>query len=662
MKTEYKIIADHLRSSCFLIADGVLPSNEGRGYVLRRIMRRSMRQLHKLGAQESSMFKFVDSLIAEMGSAFSELSRARDLIIETLKNEENQFRKTLGKGLKILDEEIENLQDKNILSGESAFKLYDTYGFPLDLTQDICKEKNITIDLDEFEKQMQQQKIRARKNWKGSGETSENQYLLKLQDEIDATKFLGYNQEEEKSKILAFLVNGKKQDSINDEDQKKEILVILQETPFYATSGGQKGDEGTLENNSGKIQIKITTKTGDLFLHKVKNFSGSFKSGEEVTAKINRENRLKIARNHSATHLMHKALKLVLGNSISQKGSNVDSNYFTFDFNFNRALEEKEIKEVENLVNFYIKQASDSKTEMMELEKAKESGAEALFGEKYNSWVRVVTFGKNQDGSPFSVELCGGTHVKNSNEIEIFKIIYEKSIASGIRRIEARTGEAAKEFLLTKLEKIYKENEEKLQKIKDLNSQIDIAFSNNASRGIISDQNGYFFESLDLKELKDNFNLEEINEKIAKAANYSQNKDQEIKKLNKELQNLRKKNLIANLDKISSEEISGTNFIFHHFENIEANDLREISNTLKNKHKNSVIFLLFASNQDKISALINISQDLTEKFDANILIKEVANFIGAKGGGGKKDMAMTGGNNKRGVENAIAKIKELIKN
>jgi alanyl-tRNA synthetase len=454
-KPELKIIADHLRSSCFLIADGILPSNEGRGYVLRRIMRRAMRQLHKLGSHEASMYKLVDALIKEMGAAYPELSRARAVIVETLKNEEEKFRETLDKGLKILEEEL--LEKKTPkFSGAAAFKLYDTFGFPLDLTQDILKEKNLEVDLEEFNREMEKQRNRGKENWAGSGETKEENIFFGLKEKFGETKFLGYENLENSAKILA----------IEEIAVTKQKIIILNQTTFYATSGGQKGDDGKIICGENFAEICETKKfAGNLFVHFVSNIQGELKIGDEVETKVNPKTRQARAANHSATHLMHKALKEVLGNSISQKGSNVDAESFTFDFNFNRAMTLDEIKKVENIVNQNIEETYNVNTNLMALEKARESGAEALFGEKYDAEVRVVKMGN-------SVELCGGTHVKNTGEIEIFKIISEKSIASGIRRIEARSGFGAKEYLIEQEEKLKNSIRETQEKIAKKNQEI----------------------------------------------------------------------------------------------------------------------------------------------------------------------------------------------
>lgn len=622
MKAEYKIIADHLRSSSFLIADGVLPSNEGRGYVLRRIMRRAMRQLHKLGVKEASMFKLVDVLIYEMGTAYPELSRAREVIVEALKNEEEKFRETLEKGLKILDEEISKTKSAKF-SGEIAFKLYDTYGFPLDLTQDILKEKNIEVDLDAFNREMENQRERARKSWSGSGEVAEEKVFFDLKEKFGETKFLGYENLKSKAKILAIYPN----------------FLILDQTPFYATSGGQKGDDGVV----GGIEIYETKKfAGGLFVHFfkeqkneeiIKDSKGSslfkgdrvyalgqrwglhIKVGDEVEAIVNASTRKARASNHSATHLMHKALKEVLGNSISQKGSNVDSDYFTFDFNFNRAMTVEEVKKVEDLVNYWIKESSGVNTNLMSLYKARESGAEALFGEKYDAEVRVVSMGK-------SVELCGGTHVSNTSEIEIFKIISEKSVASGIRRIEAKSGYSAKKYLDEQVEKLKNLVVDLKEKIAEKDQEIG-------------------GEIEDLSNQNDPKILEEI-----------------LKKKDKEIERLKKEKLFKNFEALKAQKVGSVNLLAHEFEDADAKDVRDILNEVKARGDFSAatIFALFGSKDGKVAVCISLTTDLFDRFDSSKLIISAVEAVGGKGGGGKKDMAMGGGNNRKGIAIAIKSI------
>jgi alanyl-tRNA synthetase len=630
-KPELKIIADHLRSSCFLIADGILPSNEGRGYVLRRIMRRAMRQIHKLGSRQATMYKLVDALINEMGAAYPELARARDTIIETLKNEEEKFRETLDKGLKLLDEELnvmlslskhdsrpfaetpfDKLRVTSKFSGATAFKLYDTFGFPLDLTQDILKEKNIEVDLEEFNQEMEKQRERARKNWSGSGEVKEDETFFKLKETHGETEFLGYNDLSSKAKIIALTANG----------------IVLDKTSFYATSGGQKGDDGKIilaSDNSKFADIFETRKfAGNFFVHFLNGEENyKFNVGDEVIAQVNSKTRQARAANHSATHLMHKALKEVLGNSISQKGSNVDVDSFTFDFNFNRAMMPEEIKKVEDMVNSSIKEACNVNTNLMALEKARESGAEALFGEKYDAEVRVVKMGP-------SIELCGGTHVKNTGEIEIFKIISEKSIASGIRRIEARSGFGAKQYLVEQEEKLKNSIRETQEKIAKKNQEI-LQLGGSKQQDV---------KENDLKI------LEEI-----------------LKQKDKEIERLKKQALLANLENLQSERIGDVTFVSHVFEDVEAKDLREIANEIKMKKdfQISCVFALFAIKEDKVAACVALSQNLQDKFDAAKLIAPTVEVIGGKGGGGKKDMAMGGGVDKNGVEKALETLRNLIK-
>ncbi len=610
-KPELKIIADHLRSSCFLIADGVMPSNEGRGYVLRRIMRRAMRQIHKLGAKQAVMYKLVDSLIKEMGTAYPELSRARDTIIDTLKNEEEKFRETLEKGLKILEDAINHppleggsksaaIRGGVKFSGETAFKLYDTYGFPLDLTQDILKEKNIEVDVESFNQEMEKQRNRGKENWSGSGENKEDNLFFNLKEKFGETKFLGYDSTKAKAKILAI-------EEIAGTSQK---IIILNQTPFYATSGGQKGDNGIMQNSTGKAIISETKKfAGNLFIHLISYYEGKFEIGDEIAAEVNPRTRQFRAQNHSATHLLHKALKQKLGNSISQKGSNVDAEYFTFDFNFNRAMTLDEITEVEDLVNIYIRQNTKIKTEIMALEKARESGAEALFGEKYDGEVRVLSMGNVisfddmgeviVQNKSWSVELCGGTHAKATGDIGILKIISEKGIAAGIRRIEAKTGLHAIEY--------NREQEKKFE-------------------------------------------------------NSLENLQQELKQKDKEIERLKKQILLSGLSGLKSEKVAEVNLLNHVFYDVDAKDLREITNELKAKKDfvNSHIFALFGCKEDKVAVVVAVSDDLLDKFDSAKLIAPLIEAIGGKGGGGKKDLAMGGGVDKNSIKKAVEVLKGLV--
>jgi alanyl-tRNA synthetase len=614
-KPEFKIIADHLRSSAFLIADGVLPSNEGRGYVLRRIMRRAMLQLHKLGVAEASMYKMVDLLIKEMGDFFSELTTAKAVIIETLKNEEEKFRETLIKGLKILDEEInqsgfDSAQEKDTknakFSGEIAFKLYDTYGFPLDLTQNILKEKNIEVDIEAFEKAMENQRETARKNWVGSGEENQDKLFFDLKEKFGASQFLGYETLNTKAKVLAIIENSRLINSLSKiDDQRKSYAILLDQTAFYATSGGQKGDDGIFKNQNCVVEISETKKFAEnIFIHFIAAIKGEIKVGDSIDAEVNKKNREAKAKNHSATHLLHKALKIVLGNAISQRGSSVNEDYLSFDFNYNKSIDEEKIAQIEHLVNFYIQQNSQIKTEIMDLDKAREIGAEALFGEKYDASVRVLSMGVDENNANWSIELCGGTHAKRCGDIGIFKIISEGSIASGIRRIMAKTSFSAIEF--------FKEKEQKNLSIID--------------------------------QLQENLKL----------------KQKEIDKLKKQI-------AAAKLAEVKSEKIdveNNINLLTSTLEDVEANDIKNlvIETKAKVNFKYSHIIAIFGVKDEKISITISVSENITDKFDAAKIVKDLVLILDGKGGGGKKDFAMGGGVNKNKIPNAIEFLKQISKN
>jgi alanyl-tRNA synthetase len=559
MKAELKIIADHLRSSCFLIADGIIPSNDGRGYVLRRIMRRAMLQIHKLGAKKTVMHLLVDNLIKEMGLAYPELMRAKSLIIEILKNEEEKFRETLEKGLKILEEEITKTKAESF-SGEIAFRLYDTYGFPLDLTQDILKEKNLIVNLDEFNLEMEKQKERARKSWLGSGEEKEERLFFDLKEKFGETKFLGYETLSTQATVLVAF----------------DDFIILDQTPFYATSGGQAGDDGKIfltSDHSKFALIKETKKfAGGLFVHFFAKKNNYFETNSKVTAEVNKETRLMKTKNHSATHLMHKALKIILGDSVTQKGSSVEAKCFTFDFNLNRAMSEEEINKVEDLVNSYIQQNSKTSTKIMSIKQAHLSGAEALFGEKYDDEVRVVNINP-------SIELCGGTHINATGEIGVFKIISEKGIASGIRRIEAITG----------------------------------------------------FEVIEYHRKKE-----------AESKDREENFLQEVRKKEKEIEKLKKQILLNEISDIKEEKINDKKFIYHIFQDIDSKSFKEISLEIKNKYSTNSLVILFAKNSEFFATNIMLSHDLLEIFNATNLLKSVNIKGGGKpdfatGGGIRKE-------------------------
>ena len=669
IKTEFKIIADHLRSSCFLIADGILPSNEGRGYVLRRIMRRSMRQIHKLGAKEPLMFQLVDILIKEMGAYYPELTRARDVIIETLKSEEEKFRETLEKGLKILDDEI--LQNKNAkFSGAIAFKLYDTYGFPLDLTQDICKEKKLEVDVEEFEKEMELQRDRARKNWVGSGEISEDKLFFELKEKFGETEFLYHQTTKNKAKILGIYQNfcAINEISASQKNSQDSIFIILDKTPFYATSGGQKGDDGNFilakeitENSiidyqkiNNCIDIFETKKfAGNLFAHFVADFKGNFKVGDEILALVNNRHRQMRAQNHSSTHLLHKALKQVLGNSISQKGSNVDVKQLTFDFNLNRAMTALEIEQTEELVNFYIRQNSMVDTKEMELEEARESGAEALFGEKYDSKVRVVKMGP-------SVELCGGTHVTNTGNIGVFKIISENGVASGVRRITAKSGFYALQHLKLQEQKLVALLDS--LKVKQQFDEVKIDDNEFLSSKVGFNDNSFFVDENSTSIISDS-QRKSMLEALDKTSKIGEDWQQNLKDKDKEIEKLKKQIWRNNLKTLTSENVGEIKIANYLFDETDAKDLREITNEVKSWHNfsQSQILAFFAQKDQKISLCLSLSSDLQDRFDASKLIIPMIAKLDGKGGGGKKDFAMGGGVKIDGVNESLAVLKDSLK-
>jgi alanyl-tRNA synthetase len=671
IKTELKIIADHLRSSCFLIADGVSPSNEGRGYVLRRIMRRAMRQVNKLGGTEPIMYKLVDSLIDEMATQYPELSRARDTIIDILKNEEEKFQETLDKGLKILSEAISliDLNDKSAkLSGEIAFKLYDTFGFPLDLTQDICREKNLLINLEEFDREMELQKERARKNWSGSGEISEEKLFFDLKEKFGATNFLYHQTTKSPAKILAIFKNNHSLNSLNsiDKNSGDNIFIILDQTPFYATSGGQKGDDGnfvlaseilnenqTIDYNNIKnfVDISETKKfAGGLFAHYVADFKGSFAVGDKIFALVNNRHRQLRAQNHSATHLLHKALKEVLGSAISQKGSNVDVSQLTFDFNLNRAMTIDEIEQTEELVNFYIRQNSSVNSQEMDLQSAQNSGAVALFGEKYDNIVRVVAMGP-------SIELCGGTHVANTGNIGVFKIISENGVASGIRRITAKSGFFAIQH--------YKLQEQKLLALLDslkIKQQFDDVKIN--EQDFLSNKTGFdeisFFSNENSSQIINDSQKQSLQFALEKTAKIGVNILQDFKEKEREIANLKKQIWQNIIKQISPIKLNDLHFLTHIFDKTSAKDLRDIVNEISSweQYFQNHILLIFALDDNKINVAIKISNNLTTRFDASKLIIPIIEKLGGKGGGGKKDFAMGGGVDANKINVAI----DILKN
>ena len=617
----HRVIADHLRASSFLIAEGILPSNEGRGYVLRRIMRRGMRHAHTLGSKNPVFFKLFETLLKEMSESYPELKRGQDLIVETLKNEEEKFSSLLERGIKILDENLEKVKNK-ILPGDIAFKLYDTYGFPLDLTADILRGKNIAVDNKGFEEAMEKSKELARANWKGSGDKSVEEKWFKVREEINATEFLGYEYDKAEGVVLKI---SKDKSFINEAQTGDEVEIITNQTPFYAESGGQVGDQGFISTTNCKIKITDTQKKmGDLHVHLGKVESGSIKIGENVNLAIDVERRNDARAYHSATHLLHEALRRTLGKHVIQKGSLVSPEKLRFDFSHNKPIENSELNKIEKYVNDMVATSSDVRTRIMTPDEAVENGALALFGEKYGEEVRVLSMGK-EGSAYFSTELCGGTHVRNTKDIGRFKIVSQSAIASGIRRVEA-----LREKQLEQYEKNLKQtqtNKEKKteEEIKDIKHQL-------ASLGVSSPN---YNSELDLTE-----NLKNLNKQL------------ELEKIKLVLSN-KTKNIIKD------NKIKDFIFRVQQLDGLPPKELRQIIDSGKKEIQEGIV-LAISSYEEKLGIAIGVTSNLVNKFDAVALVKEASIILGGSGGGGRKDFAQSGGTDKSKINEAIDFIKSKI--
>ena len=619
----HRVIADHLRSSSFLIADGVTPSNEGRGYVLRRIMRRGMRHAHTLGNKETVFDKIFPTLLDIFKTAYPELMRAKDLIINTFINEETKFKETVEKGLKILEDEISVSSNK--LDGKIAFKLYDTYGFPLDLTQDYLKSKNVEVDVEIFNQMMKEQKERARKNWKGTGDQEDQKNWFKITENLGSTEFLGYDQTESESEITSIVKSDSKTDQLNEGENG---IIILNQTPFYGESGGQVGDIGTIMFEHNTFEVNDTTKLfGSFYLHHGKVKKGKFKIGDSVTAKIDSYKRQLIKCNHSSTHLLHASLRKILGNHVSQKGSLVNSEKLRFDFSHNEPITSDNIIKIENFVKKEITANSQIEIKTIDHQKALDEGATALFGEKYGDEVRVVSMGTVENNKIFSKELCGGTHVDQTGDILNFKIINQTSVASGIRRIEALTNIAVDEYNKQKIELDKKTLKQNLDKISTLISEI--------------------------KEYDNNFDY-----------SYDQNSDltNNLKELKKLLdQKKQNKNKETSLQNIVIEKINDINFVYLLTENYPSKTLKQFVDDQKNKYQNKCASLIISKNDNKLSIVLGVTEDLTSNFDSSEVIKDVSKILGGKGGGGRKDMAQAGGISLENIDQAMDRIKTNLR-
>lgn len=600
-KFSHRVIADHMRSSGFLIADGVLPSNEGRGYVLRRIMRRAMRHAHLLGAQDLLMHKLVPTLVDKMGHAYPELQRAQALMTETLHAEEGRFKATLDRGLKFLDEETNRLNNKGTLAGDIAFKLYDTYGFPLDLTQDILKSKGMHVDTAGFETAMDVQKKAARAAWSGSGEQKTSPVWFDILDATGPTEFLGYTSEKGEGQVLALVEDGKR---LTEAKAGKTVSIITNQTPFYAESGGQMGDTGTITGPKGKGIIKDTIKmAGQLHAHVVDITEGTLHTKDMLHLQVDTHRRTRLRANHSATHMLDAALRKHFGDVVVQKGSLVAPDRLRFDFSFGRGLTSEELLAITNDINAHIRQNLPVHTVLMTPEAAIKAGAIAMFGEKYGEEVRVVSMG-DHDTHPYSMELCGGTHVGRSGDIGLFKIINESSVAAGVRRIEAVTGKDAEDFIA--------QEERALQETAAL--------------------------------LKAGWR--DLPKRVQQLM-------EDRKRLEKELSQAKQQGAGA-LEEMPLA--GGGKFYWQVLPDSPAKDLRSRMDTIKNTIGSGVI-LLVATEEDKVSAVVGVTGDLTDQYNAQDLIKVVGDALGAKGGGGRPDLAQCGGSDVSLVDKAVEALK-----
>ena len=616
--SSFRVIADHLRASSFLIAEGVLPSNEGRGYVLRRIMRRGMRHSHLLGSKKPVFYNIFKTLVEEMKDNYPELQRAESLIKETLKMEEEKFLVLLDRGIKILNDEITKI-DK-ILPGDVAFKLYDTYGFPLDLTEDILKNKSLKIDHEKFQSLMKESRELAKKNWKGSGDSTIDDIWFGVREKLGATEFLGYETNQAEGVVLSLFKDNKEVDQLKSGE---EGMIIVNQTPFYGESGGQVGDEGEIISGDFKFEVKdVQKKLGDLFVHYGNVKSGSIKLNSSVEMKINVSRRDNIRAYHSATHLLHESLRRVLGEHVTQKGSLVEPERLRFDFSHMKPISADEITKIETYVNTMVEKKSDVKTRLMTPKEAVENGALALFGEKYGEEVRVLSMG-DEESSYFSTELCGGTHVRNTGDIGKFKIVSQSSIAAGVRRVEALRDKQLDDYLKNK------------EKLSGLSAQKDVETIKELSEQII---------------------------KLGEKPNLD-NEDQKglIKELSKQLEQLSIKSILDDKSKniINDEIINGVKIRLQKVEDLPPKDLRKLVDNGKKELTDGIV-VVFASKDEKVGLAVGVTQNLIDKYDAVKFAKAGSEIIGGKGGGGRKDFAQAGGQDMSKIDEAIEKIKSLV--
>ncbi len=609
-RVSHRVIADHLRASSFLIADGVLPSNEGRGYVLRRIMRRAMRHAHLVGCEEALMWRLVPALVRQMGQAFPELVRAEPLITETLKLEESRFKRTLDRGLRLLDEASEGMKAGDELDGETAFKLYDTYGFPVDLTQDALRAKGIAVNIGGFNTAMERQRSEARKAWAGSGEAATEEVWFGIREDFGATEFLGYDAETAEGTVRALIVDGQRVDSAS---AGQEVAVVTNQTPFYGESGGQVGDKGRIRiGEATTVEITDTQKKlGALFIHLGKVVSGEVKVGDDARLEVDCSLRDRTRGNHSATHLLHAALRRRLGTHVSQKGSLVSPDRLRFDISHPMGISPEEMAEVEEDVNAQVRLNTAVVTRLMDPEEAVEHGAMALFGEKYGDEVRVVSMGHEGD-KDYSVELCGGTHVRRTGDIGLFKVLSEGAVAAGIRRIEAVTGAGALAHMA--------EQERTLSEVAGL-LRVGVA---------------------------------EIPARVSALV-------EERRKLEREITNLRRQIATGGSDGDSSDirKVNGHSFVPRILKDVPARDLKGLADDIKGKIGSGVVALISVVD-GKASLVVSVSPDLADRISAVDLVRAGSAAVGGKGGGGRPDMAQAGGPDGDKAEAAISAIESAL--
>ncbi len=601
-KASLRVIADHLRASSFLIADGVLPSNEGRGYVLRRIMRRAMRHAQLLGAREPLMWRLVWALVREMGQAYPELVRAENLIEETLRLEETRFRKTLERGLAILDEKSSSLKKGDMFDGETAFTLYDTYGFPLDLTQDALRNRGIGVDISSFTDAMDRQRAKARASWAGSGEAATETVWFGLREKLGATEFLGYETESAEGVVAALVKDGAEVDQLKAGDAG---AIVMNQTPFYAESGGQVGDTGVIFADGIRFRVTEThKKAGDLFVHFGTVEQGAIKLNDALALEVDHGRRSAIRANHSATHLLHEALRQVLGDHIAQKGSLVAPDRLRFDFMHPKPMTPEEVRRVEDIANEVVLENNEVTTRLMAVDDARNAGARALFGEKYGDEVRVVVMGsgaRERGGNSlgWSVELCGGTHVKRTGDIGLISVTSESAVASGVRRIEALTGHQARQNANTMIETARVAAAELRTSVEDIPARITALLD-------------------------------------------------ERKKLERDLADARKKLAMGGGGAAANgasdvREVGGVKLMARAVEGVEIKDLKSLVDQGKKQIGSGVIALVATSEDGKGSIVVGVTPDLVSRFSAVDLVRKASEVLGGKGGGGKPDMAQAGG-------------------